>query len=46
MINIWMKIHVVSDKNHNIVILQCPIVLLQGMINDNSVGDTTRAVYN
>jgi hypothetical protein len=25
MIEVWMKTHLVSDKNHNIVNLQCPM---------------------
>ena len=44
MIEIWMKSHLVSDSNCNIVDLQCPI-FLQGMTNyfrfTFRVGDTT-----
>ena len=45
MIEIWMKIHLVSDSNCNIVNLYSPKKNLQGMPNNvgliSSVSDTT-----
>ena len=47
MIETWMKSHLVSDTNYNIVNLWCPKTL-RGRTNDVriafSVGDTTYAV--
>ena len=50
MTEIWMKIHLVSDKNYNILKSTMPITFVHGMTDNvrftSSVSDTTRATYN
>jgi hypothetical protein len=50
MIEIWIKFHVLSDSNCNIVNLYNVLMLLQGIKNNvmfkYNINDTTRLVYN
>ena len=44
MIEVWMKNHLVSDKNHSIANLQCPMAT--NVRFTFSVRDTTQTAYN